>query len=67
MPIQKFTISNDPDFYEAWPDMVLTDAGKLVCVFSECTPLGNRRRISILRNGTDIRLTEDEATLLMIR
>ena len=35
MPIQKFTVSNDPSIYEAWPDVVLTDKNKLICVFSE--------------------------------
>jgi len=42
MSIEKFTISRDPELYEAWPDVVLTDAGTLVCVFSECTHHGNR-------------------------
>ena len=40
--IEKFTISCDPEWYEAWPDVVLTNSGKLVCVFSECTHHGNR-------------------------
>ncbi len=40
--IEKFTVSNDKSVYEAWPDVVLTDSGKLVCVFSECTHHGNR-------------------------
>ena len=42
MTIQKYTISNDPNVYEAWPDVVLTSSGKLVCVFSECTHHGDR-------------------------
>jgi sialidase-1 len=37
MPIQKFVISRDDSIYEAWPDLVLTAQGKLICVFSECT------------------------------
>lgn len=40
--IEKFIVSNDPAIYEAWPDVVLTDSGRLVCVFSECTHHGNR-------------------------
>ncbi|MBR7127944.1 MAG: exo-alpha-sialidase [Lentisphaeria bacterium] len=36
MNIQKFLISNDSKLYEAWPDVVLTEDGKLVAVFSEC-------------------------------
>ena len=35
--IQKFTISRDDSIYEAWPDVVLTPSGKLICVFAECT------------------------------
>ena len=40
--IEKFTVSCDPELYEAWPDVVLADSGKLVCVFSECTHHGKR-------------------------
>ena len=42
MTIQKYTISNDPNVYEAWPDVALTSTGKLVCVFSECTHHSDR-------------------------
>ncbi|NLL84546.1 MAG: exo-alpha-sialidase [Lentisphaerae bacterium] len=34
--IQKFTVSHDPDIYQAWPDVALTPSGRLVCVFAEC-------------------------------
>lgn len=34
--IRKFTISNDPLIYEAWPDVALTPSGKMICVFTEC-------------------------------
>jgi sialidase-1 len=30
--IQKFNVSRDDSIYEAWPDVVLTDGGKLICV-----------------------------------
>ncbi len=52
--IQKFTLSRDPSFYQAWPDIALTQSGKLVCDFSECTHHGNRSytRIFIV-NSTD--------------
>lgn len=40
--ISKFTVSHDPNIYQAWPDIALTKSGKLVCVFSECTHHGNR-------------------------
>lgn len=36
MKIEKFTVSNDPAVYEAWPDVALTASGKMLCVFSEC-------------------------------
>ena len=36
MSIQKFVVSKDDSIYEAWPDVVLTDSGKLICVFAEC-------------------------------
>jgi hypothetical protein len=40
--IQKFAVSRDDDWYEAWPDVALTEGGKLVCVFSQCTHHGDR-------------------------
>ena len=46
--IEKHVISCDPDVYEAWPDIVLTRSGKLVCVFSECTHHGNREYTRIV-------------------
>ena len=36
MAIQKFIVSRDESVYEAWPDVVLTEGGKLICVFAEC-------------------------------
>ena len=36
MAIQKFTVSRDENICHAWPDIVLTRSGKLICVFSEC-------------------------------
>ena len=36
MSIQKFIVSRDDSIYEAWPDLVQTVSGKLICVFSEC-------------------------------
>lgn len=53
--IQKFTVSNDPAIYEAWPDVALTDSGKLVCVFSECTHHGNRDYTRIMLADSDDR------------
>lgn len=42
MSIHKFTISRDDSVYEAWPDVVLTKEGELICVFAECTHHGDR-------------------------
>ena len=42
MPIQKFVISRDDAIYEAWPDLILTDGGKLICIFTECKHHGDR-------------------------
>lgn len=36
MSVQKFTVSRDDAWYEAWPDLVKTKSGKLICVFTEC-------------------------------
>ncbi len=49
MSISRFTISNDPLLYEAWPDVVLTSDGRLVCVFSECTHHKNRSYTRIMQ------------------
>lgn len=38
----KYVISNDSSLYEAWPDVVLTRSGKMICIFTECTHHGNR-------------------------
>ncbi len=45
--MQKFIVSRDDSIYEAWPDVALTDSGKLVCVFSECAHHGNRDKARI--------------------
>ena len=36
MAIQKFIVSKDDSIYEAWPDLIQTESGKLICIFSEC-------------------------------
>ncbi|WP_269522573.1 sialidase family protein [Coraliomargarita parva] len=35
--MQHFIVSRDDSIYQAWPDLALTQSGRLVCVFSECT------------------------------
>lgn len=42
MSLEKFTVSRDDSCYEAWPDVCMTEGGRLVCVFSECEHHGNR-------------------------
>lgn len=48
MAIQKFTVSSDDSVYEAWPDVVKTDSGKLICVFAECTHHVDRNNARIV-------------------
>ena len=48
MPIQKFIVSKDDSIYEAWPDLVQTDSGKLICVFMECEHHCNRENARIM-------------------
>ena len=52
--IQKFTISRDDSIYEAFPDVMLSPSGKLICVFAECTHHGDRSYTRImLTDSTD--------------
>ena len=48
MAICKHIVSRDDSIYEAWPSLLLTKSGKMICVFSECTHH---------RDRTDARLT----------
>ena len=48
MAIQKFIVSKDDNIYEAWPDLVQTDSGKLICVFSECEEHCDRENARIM-------------------
>ena len=48
MAIQKFTVSSDDSIYEAWPDRVKTEGGKLICVFTECTAHQNREKARVV-------------------
>ncbi len=49
MAIQYFSVSKDDNFYEAFPDVVLTDGGKLITVFEECTHHGDRSYARIMK------------------
>lgn len=53
--MQKFTVSRDDSIYEAWPDVVLTNSGRLVCVFSECTHHGDRNLARLVYKISDDR------------
>lgn len=46
--IRKFNVSRDDSIYEAWPDVILTEGGKLICVFSECEHHKNREGARIM-------------------
>lgn len=48
MAMQKFIVSKDDSIYEAWPDLVQTDSGKLICVFSECEHHSDRENARIM-------------------
>lgn len=65
MPIQKHIVSRDETIYEAWPDLVQTDSGKLICVFMETEGHNNREHSRIaLRESTDRGRTWSEKTFL---
>ncbi|MDX1358709.1 MAG: sialidase family protein [Clostridia bacterium] len=49
MAIQYFSVSKDDSIYEAFPDVVLTDGGKLICVFEECTHHSDRSYARIVK------------------
>ena len=40
--MQKFTVSQDDSIYEAFPDIIMLESGRLVCVFTECEHHGNQ-------------------------
>ena len=52
MNIKRYTVSRDENIYEAWPDLVLTDGGKLISVFAECDHHLDRKnaRIAIVES-----------------
>lgn len=53
--IQKFQVSRDDAVYEAWPDLVLTDGGRLICTFTECQHHGDRTNSRIVMTYSDDR------------
>lgn len=72
MFIEQFVVSRDDSIYEAFPALVLTEQGKLICVFTECTRHTDRSftrvvyKVSLDRGrtwGDKIALTEGTAGL----
>ena len=49
MAIQYFQVSKDDNIYEAFPDVVLTNGGKLIAVFEECTHHSDRSFARIMK------------------
>lgn len=52
--LQKFTVCRDDSIYAAWPDLVLTAGGKLICTFTACAHHGDRTNSQVnLCTSTD--------------
>ena len=48
MQIKKYSISRDPQWYHAWPDVILVPDGTMLCVFNECTHHCDRSHTRIM-------------------
>ena len=48
MAIRKITVSRDDSIYEAWPDVAMTESGKLIAVFTECEHHVNRNNSRLM-------------------
>ena len=53
--IERFVVSRDDSIYEAFPDVARTPAGRLVCMFLECTHHGDRGYTRIMVTTSDDR------------
>lgn len=53
--MQKYIVSRDDSIYEAFPDLVKTDSGRLICVYTECAHHGNRELSRIVFRTSDNR------------
>jgi hypothetical protein len=53
--LQRFIVSRDDSIYEAFPDVALTSAGRLVCVFAECTHHRDRSYTRVMVTTSDDR------------
>lgn len=65
MAIEKFIISNDPSIYEAFPRLILTASGDLICFFTECNAHTDRSysRIVFTRSSDRGRTWSDKEVL----
>ena len=54
-PVATFTVSRDDGIYEAWPDLLLTPSGRLICVFWEGTFHTDRRYSRVMLTESDDR------------
>jgi hypothetical protein len=46
--MERFVVSRDDTVYEAWPDLVLTAGGKLICLFTESVHHRDRSRTRLV-------------------
>ena len=53
--MQKYIVSRDDSLYEAFPDLVKTDSGRLICIYTECAHHGNRDLSRIVFRTSDNR------------
>lgn len=51
--MEQFVVSRDDEIYEAFPDIALTAAGRLVCVFAECNHHRDRSYTRVMMTTDD--------------
>ena len=53
--MEKYIVSRDDSIYEAFPDLVITETGRLICVYTECVHHGDRDLSRIVYRTSDNR------------
>ena len=53
--MEKYIVSRDDSIYEAFPDLILTKTGRLICVYTECVHHGDRDLSRIVYRTSDNR------------
>ena len=53
--MEKFIVSRDDSIFEGWPDVVLCNSGRMICVFSECEGHCDRKNARITYVTSDNR------------